>query len=128
MTNQTAAFCQVTYSACVFWGHYALVRLKVVGILVCKALKVAVRGRGRLVTDRRGVAIRSVPLVPQSTALLFSLRYLRSGLSSSNLKFADFLHCACSVSTPGSRLTFSILNGLSQIGARLPGVDTEHAQ
>ena len=63
---------------------------------------VAVRGRGRLVTDRRGVAIRSVPLVPQSIALLFSLRYLRSGLSSSNLKFARFLYCACSVSTPGS--------------------------
>ena len=86
-------------------------------------VKVAVRGRGRLsqgsskgawsiVTDRRGVAIRSVPLVPQSTALLLSLRYLRSGLSSSNLKLARFLHCACSVSTPGSRLTFSTLNGL----------------
>ena len=48
------------------------------------------------------VAIHSVPLVPRNTALLFSLRYLRSGLSSSNLKFARFLHCACSVSTPGS--------------------------
>ena len=63
-------------------------------------------------------------------------------LSSSNLKFARFLHCACSA----GRLTFSTLNGLrpaptvtidtpvvrgcgrlSQIGARLPGVDTERA-
>ena len=47
------------------------------------------------------VTIHSVPLVPRNTSL-FSLRYLRSGLSSSNLKFARFLHCACSVSTPGS--------------------------
>ena len=62
------------------------------------------------------VKIRKNPytwrLWPQSTALLFSLRYLRSGLSFSNLKFARFIHCACSVSTPGSRLTFSTLNGL----------------
>ena len=70
------------------------------------------------------VAIRSVPLVPQSTALLFSLRYLRSGLSSSNLKFARFLHCVCSVSTQAAgRLTFSTLNGLRPA----PTVTIDHA-
>ena len=73
------------------------------------------------------------------------MRYLLSGVSSSNFKFARFLHCACSVSTPGRSVTIEhtplrpAWSIVTEIGAsrnpfsvekvsRLPGVDTEHAQ
>ena len=62
-------------------------------------IHVAVRGRGRL----SQIGASRNPFRSTSTAKYSAVVFVAmSSLSSSNLKFARFLYCACSVSTPGS--------------------------